>query len=275
VKVATWKTSITVPPDCVGVYYVGPRAPDGTFPSAGVAYYDRGRPARRVVHNALVTLHAAVKVTAVSHVTGTYAFTQTGPDAVGGTETFTGATTFAWTNTYGTARRPVSLGLDPSGDVLSGSPEHSEITGVSNYTDTDASDPSQNFSCRVPFNVSGPSYFQWYPARGRTVMRFLERQDYFFAGGPPEGDPLAFQPCQVIEPVDPSPGPNQEGLEVDFDRKVAPQVAGDMTRWTPFTGALSLHHHGHSSSYGTDFDQDLTMTGATDFQLRGVQPVIG
>jgi hypothetical protein len=275
VRLATWRTSITVPPDCIGLYYLGRRASDGTYQDAGVAYYDHGRPVARVVHNTLVALHAAAKVTAVSHVSGTYAFTQTGPDAVGGTETFTGATTFAWTNTYGTARRPISLGLDPSGDVLSGSPDHSEITGVSNYTYTDTSDPTQNFACRVPFDVSGQSYFQWYPAENRTTMRFLERQGYFVAGGPPSGDPFAFQPCQVIEPLDPNPDQDADGLQVDFTRRVAPQVAGDMTRWTPFTGALSLHHHGHSSSYGTSFDQDLAMTGSIDFQLRGVQPVIG
>jgi hypothetical protein len=79
----------------------------------------------------------------------------------------------------------------------------------------------------------------------------------------------------VIEPLDPYPDLNHEGLELTFIHRVAPQVAGDMTRWTPFGEPTGLHHHSHTISNGTSLDQDLTMTGTVQFTLRGLRPVIG
>lgn len=277
-------TSLLVPQGCAGVYYVRPGGEDGSYRAVGVAYYDHGRAVKRVSRAAMVGMHAAARATALSQGRGTYTFTESGPDAIGGVATFSGTTTFQWTNSYASARNPFELGALTEGENLtSGDLDRSTVTGVSSYTFSDPSNPPGDFSCQVPFSMPGQTYFEWSPGSHRKVMRFRER---FGAlpldehGLPPDdSDPSLWRSCEdAILPLDPSHSDVQTDLEIGFSHPLsAPSLAGDTLTWTPFTGVLTLHHHSRLTGSDPDSgpstsEQDLSMTGTLRFLLRGVEP---
>jgi hypothetical protein len=276
-------TSLLAPQGCVGVFYLRPGGQKGAYGLGGLAYYYYGRAVRHPSRDAILGLHAVGLMSAISRGTGTYAFTETGPDAVGGVATFSGRTTFQWTNVYGDARHPFELGADSLGENLAGEPPvySSAVTGLTSYSYTDSSDPSGNFACQVPLVASGHAGFQWSPFAHFEGMRFGQEFSYLPVdeqGRPPDdSDPSEWRACQSISPLDPTPTQVQTYLEIGFERMlVSPSIDGHVMSWMPFTAPLALHHHKHldadPNSGEPASEQDLSMTGAIQFTLRGVRP---
>jgi hypothetical protein len=289
-RIVTVVTSVLAPQGCVGVYYLRPGGQDGSYSTGGVAYYDHGRAVNNPSRAAVVGMHAVAAMTAVSQGAGTYTFTETGADAVGGVATFSGRTSFQWTNVYGNARRPFELGAMALGENLAGGGafDSSRVTGLSSYSYSDSSDPSENFACQLPLNASGSTDLQWYPfARtGRRSdeefkgMRFGEEFHYLTVrqDGQPPGEPSDGGSCdESIPPLDPNPTATQDYLQIGFDHMLpSPSIAGNVVAWPSFTAPVAIHHHkqldGDPSTGAPASVQDLSMTGTIQFLLRGVRP---
>jgi hypothetical protein len=283
-KFVTMGTSIFAPPHYVGVYWLKPGGPGGTYAAGGVTYYCNGRMVKHPVHNALVAFDVTALFTIESHGSGTYTDvkTVTDPDPDGGgTTTYTKTASFQWDNSYGTPKKPVPIQIDTTEQTITGGmPADAlkfSITGSASYQVTNSSDPSQDFTCTYTIGGRTQAEFGWDKAPHNGGIAFEEDLE------PPAMNLVSnSDPNQTCD--DPAPGdPSGSGLTLAYATPVLPpgKQSGGAALWEPFSVSPGYHHHSHSDTTDPDSglryveDKDLNLTAGTQFLLRGVAPPSG